>query len=235
MQALQRAALRVFGRSKINSTYSQEFFDGQQGGSRASADVIVPMIIAETGAKTVVDVGCGTGTWAAAFKENGCEVLGIDGDYVPRRSLQIPEKLFRPVDLNNPPPADEIGKFDLAVSLEVAEHLDPSNGPKFVDFLTSLAPTILFSAAIPGQGGKGHVNERWQSRWIADFAERGFAYRDIIRPRIWDDGRVKPWYAQNAFLLAKSGEAATSEMPLDVVHPRTFMRTHRHRKQLFSE
>lgn len=224
---------RLLGRSTSDTTYSQEFFSGQQDGSRASADVIASLVLAETGAKSVVDVGCGVGTWAAAFRANGCTVLGIDGDYVPRDDLHIPADLFRPIDLNHPPAADEIGLFDLAVSLEVAEHLHPSSELSFLDFLTSLAPQILFSAAIPGQGGKGHINERWQSHWIGDFAKRGFVCRDVIRPQVWKDDRVKHWYAQNAFLFVKADQPVLSSFPLDVVHPRTFMRNHRRRKELF--
>ncbi|MGN6773439.1 MAG: class I SAM-dependent methyltransferase [Rhizobiaceae bacterium] len=224
----------LLNRSNPSEIYSPQFFAGQRDGSRSSADVIATMVLEDTGAKSVIDVGCGVGTWAAAFMTLGCEVLGIDGDYVERQALHIPADRFRPTNLNRPPP-EGVSKFDLAVSLEVAEHLDPSTEEDFLSFLTSLAPAILFSAAIPGQGGKGHVNERWQSHWVHKFKQRGFACHDTIRQRVWNDGRVKPWYAQNTFLFVKDGAPIHSHLPLDVVHPKTFMKNHRLRRKLFAK
>jgi SAM-dependent methyltransferase len=173
----------------------------------------------------VVDVGCGVGTWAMAFKDRGCNVIGLDGDYVREEDLYISPDEFRAVDLNHPP-TGELGTFDLAVSLEVAEHLKPSSEARFLDFLASLAPSILFSAAIPGQGGKGHFNEQWQSHWIAEFHSRGMACLDVVRPEVWNNPAVKPWYAQNTFLFSRADKDEMA-MPADVIHPGTFMRAHK--------
>jgi hypothetical protein len=80
--------------------------------------------------------------------------------------------------------------FDLAVSLEVAEHLPPERGEGFVEDLCRLAPVVLFSAAVPGQGDPkhtGHLNERWQSYWASLFHERGYERAECVRPAIWED------------------------------------------------
>jgi hypothetical protein len=72
-----------------------------------------------------------------------------------------------------------------------------------VRLLTEAAPVILFSAALPGQGGTHHVNERWPGYWRDWFAGRGFVRLDPIRPRVWRDRRVEWWYQQNVYLFVK--------------------------------
>jgi hypothetical protein len=119
------------------------------------------------------------------------------------------------------------------MSLEVAEHIPRSRAPDFVDNLVELAPVVLFSAAIPRQGGVGHVNEQWQEYWAEIFARRGYAWVDCIRGRIWSDESIPRWYRQNMLLFAS--EAAIAENPalaterersrncvLSLVHPESY-------------
>lgn len=90
---------------------------------------------------SVVDVGCGWGEWLWAARELGAErILGIDGDYIPRRNLMIRD--FVPLDLSQP--FSLADRFDLALSMEVAEHLPESSADQFVASLTALAPTWSF-------------------------------------------------------------------------------------------
>jgi hypothetical protein len=147
-----------------------------------------------------VDVGCGVGTWLRAWKEIGAHsVFVIDGEYVLAAALQIPGSNFAPMDLTRP---QSIGhRYDLAESLEVAEHLPPQAARPFVDFLCSLAPVVLFSAAIPFQGGTAHLNEKWPEYWAAMFFANGYEAFDPIRPAIWTHQDVEFWYAQNTFVF----------------------------------
>ncbi|MDW8444469.1 MAG: hypothetical protein RML45_09315 [Acetobacteraceae bacterium] len=128
-------------------------------------------------------------------------------------------------------PIDLDRRFDLALSLEVAEHLPPERAAGFVADLVRLAPAVLFSAAIPLQGGTNHVNERWQAFWAGLFASHGYRAFDVIRPRVWDDPRVEPWYRQNTVLFLADGHPETERVakaerdaprPLSVVHPAVF-------------
>ena len=124
-------------------------------------------------------------------------------------------------------------KYHLAISLEVAEHISAKNAAKFVDSLTSAAGFILFSAAIPFQGGTGHVNEQWPDYWVSLFANRGFVTLDLIRDKIWNDGQIPSWYRQNILLFVKeeelhrvaAGEADVNrgKAPLSMVHPDTYL------------
>ena len=124
--------------------------------------------------KSVVDVGCGDGSWLFVLQEDygKDDILGIDGPWIHEDQLNIPKECFLRAPLDESLPIDR--KFDMAISLEVAEHLPEARAEGFVEDLTRLAPLVLFSAAVPGQGGTNHVNEQWQDYWIALFGARGF-------------------------------------------------------------
>ena len=215
--------------SNPNQSATAYHYDSSAAGVRAtrrSASVIVPMLLELARPASVVDVGCGLGDWLAEFRRLGCsQVLGLDGAWVPREHLQIPLADFRVQELGTPLPT--FGKFDLATSFEVAEHVIESAGTELVRFLTDTANLVAFSAAVPGQGGYMHVNERWQSHWITKFAARGYSAYDVIRPRIWANENCCWWYRQNLLLFATDAEAARLNLQkqpffADAVHPRLY-------------
>jgi len=228
----------------VERRYDGEFYDEIDEWSRQSAAAIVPWIVSAIAPASVVDVGCGRGAWLAAFKPCGIvDVLGLDGDYVDLATLHIASDEFRAVDLSAPPVLDRT--FDLAVSLEVAEHLPETSADSFVRFLTDAAPVVLFSGAIPGQGGVHHVNEQWPSYWAHRFQAHGHQPIDAIRPRFWNDSRVGYFFAQNAMVYARGDLAAEVAMrlgssfdpgrePLALVHPKmleTIVQQSRDRRQ----
>ncbi len=166
-------------------------------GSLQSAEVVVPLVLALTRPRSVIDVGCGRGAWLRAFRNGGVKsIRGIDGDYVDAASLLIPQECFSAVDLNKP--FELSGRYDLAVCLEVAEHLPAAMANVLVQQLTAVAPLILFSAAITGQGGTNHVNERPPSYWRELFEAHGFMLFDPIRPTILTDSRIE-WLLQTEY------------------------------------
>jgi SAM-dependent methyltransferase len=203
--------------------YDGSFFESQSQTSRRSAERIVPIVTEALRPRSVVDVGCGVGTWLAAFIASGVDdVLGIDGDYVSLAQLQIPAEKFQPLDLRKPLRIER--RFDLAMSLEVAEHLPAARSESLIADLVRLAPAVLFSAAIPGQGGNDHINERWQHEWAAMFATHDFRPVDMVRAPVWSDPNVAFWYAQNT-LLYVSPEIDLGDdrsLPLQIVHPQQF-------------
>lgn len=194
----------------MQSTYSADFYADQQGGSYRTAQRVLPWLQKFLAARSVLDVGCGVGTWLKVFKEMGVDdVLGVDGDYVGAEQLQIPSSQFSAHDLGKP--LDLNRRFDLAMSLEVAEHLPPQSAEGFIRSICAHAPVVLFSAAIPEQGGTNHVNEQWPAYWIGLFAECSFVCHDCIRPFFWNDERVEFWYAQNMMLFCQpTSPVATS-------------------------
>jgi SAM-dependent methyltransferase len=186
--------------SQSTTLYDSAFYAGQSDGSVRSARIIVPMLLAHVQPRSVVDVGCGIGTWLRAFQEAGVtDVDGYDGDYVDQATLMIDRSRFHPADLRG---AWQLPRrYDLAVSLEVAEHLPRQDAEAFVRRLTNAAPMVLFSAAIPGQGGTGHLNEQWQDYWRALFRDEDFLPVDLIRPQIWGLDEVEFWYQANIILF----------------------------------
>jgi SAM-dependent methyltransferase len=239
VELLERAWTR--GRSLLDDglTYDAQFYERQVAGSIASARVAVPLVHDLVRPASVVDLGCGLGGWLSAFAAQGVtDLLGLDGDYVDRSRLVISVEQFRPQDLTAPVNPKEIGRrFDLAMSVEVAEHLPASAADTFVASLTSLAPIVLFSAAIPFQGGSDHINEQWPAYWAERFARHGYRAIDVLREKLWNDDRVCWWYAQNLLLYAaeeriaadpRLAEAAarTPQPPLALVHPKKYLLSH---------
>jgi SAM-dependent methyltransferase len=151
---------------------------------------MAPLVLQLLPVRSVVDVGCGDGSWLAVFRELGVdEILGVDGEYIDREILQIPQDCFQAVDLSKP---FDLGRvFDLAISLEVAEHLPSESAPVFVESLTRAAPLVLFSAAIPFQGGVHHVNEQWPDKWAGLFRGHDYVPVDFLRKRIWRNDAVE--------------------------------------------
>ena len=213
--------------------YSPEYFSSIRSLSRASAEVVAPLVMKLLRPCRVVDVGCGTGAWAAAFKAAGADdVLAIDGDYCDRASLEIAEREFLAADLTKPLILPD--RYDLAICLEVAEHLNSECACQLIESLTKLAPAVLFSAAVPFQGGEHHVNEQWPSYWISLFAERDYVALDLFRQQLWTNEEVAWWYVQNMMLFVHSEavdqfrqfQRLVPEMPSSVpslIHPRCWL------------
>lgn len=160
-------------------------------------------------ADSMVDVGCGVGTWlrVARDKHNVNTIVGLDGDYVPRQYLQIEGSCFIPSNLENYR-VDKIleklegkRKFDIAVCLEVAEHIKRKGARGFIDKLCRLSDMVIFSAAVPGQGGVAHVNEQRLSYWVDLFEKNNYQLYDIIRADIWNDKNIPVWYRNNVVIF----------------------------------
>lgn len=210
--------------ARINKArYGDAFYDVIREGSFRSASKVIPVLLSLIRPHSVVDVGCGSGTWLRVFQEKGVQdVFGIDGGKA--RRLEIPDESFREVNLAASFSLER--RFDLAVCMEVAEHLPPGRARSFVRDLSGLAPAILFSAAVPGQGGTHHVNEQWPDYWAKIFSEFGYLAFDSLRPRLWNDDAIEWWYRQNMVLYLQPQVAAqsglpveTSVVPLSLIHP----------------
>jgi len=183
--------------------YSSDFYDYIDAGSRASAREVARLLLGELRIASLLDVGAGHGAWAAEWLAAGvADVIAVDGDYVERDQLAIPADRFVAHDLATP--LDLNRRFDLVQSLEVAEHLPASKAGLFIDNLVAHGDVILFSAAVPHQGGEHHVNEQPPEYWRRRFIDRGYAAFDFIRPALAGKAHVKPWYRFNSYLYANA-------------------------------
>lgn len=203
------------------TVYSKVFYAVQRFGSRRSAEVILPIVLDAVHPKSIVDVGCGVGTWLAVARQLGVpETVGLEGTWVLGLPLADPALEIRGTDLEKP--IEITKRFDLVTCMEVAEHLTPSRAESFVAELCRLSDNVFFSAAIPWQGGTNHLNERPQSYWAGLFAAQGFGARDIVRPQVWGDGRASYWYRQNSILYTKDAQTDPS-LVFDRKHPLHFL------------
>ncbi len=192
---------------------------------------IVPYLINKFNPASVVDVGCGLGTFLHVFQENGIkEIMGIDGSWVNKSDLYIPENRFYVQDLELNFSMDK--KFDLVLCLEVAEHLSESSADILVDNLIRLGDIIVFSAAIINQGGQNHINEQPFDYWMIKFAKKGFRFYDVFREYFWNNSSINGWYKQNMFLIVPEKfdlgsygfDIDTSKNIRQYVHPDIFNR-----------
>lgn len=226
--------------------YSEKFYAGIGEGSRSSALVILPIVFGLISPKRVADIGCGNGAWLNVCRELGVEhIVGVDGPWVTPDVLQIPVESFQSADLCAPLTLP--GSYDLVISVEAAEHLPESRAASFVADLVKLGKAVLFSGAIPRQGGDRHINEQWQDYWAQHFVAHDYVAVDCVRPAVWSDSRVAYWYAQNLILYVPKSSLAsnpalreahgrTDFRQLSIVHPQLFvMRSRRSKLKLWVE
>lgn len=190
------------------AVYTPSWRERIRPGVQSSAEQLVPLLTDRYRPSTVVDVGCGEGWFCRQFEQGGASrVVGVDGPWTNAAVT---------VDFDRPPYPD-LGRFELAVCLEVAEHVTEDHADEFVVWLVSLAPIVVFSAAVPGQGGEGHVNEQPPGYWAALFASHGYGGSGALRWEVWDDRRICWWYRQNLVVFGDHG------LPADgcpyVIHP----------------
>jgi SAM-dependent methyltransferase len=190
----------------------------------AAAEAVLPILFEKYKPISVLDVGCGLGNWAAIAKKMGVpKILGIDGYYVNKSLLKINQEEFLAIDLKES--FDLKHQFDLVICLEVAEHLPIESSEVLVKSLINHSEVILFSAAIPGQGGQFHINEQWPSFWQQLFEKNGYEMIDFFRNKIWNNSQIDPWYRQNLFLVVKKGHSLSSGINLEIqsyIHPELF-------------
>ncbi len=190
---------------------------------------IVPLLMNLFHPNSVIDVGCGIGTFLHEFQSHGAKKIhGIDGVWANKDLLSkyIPLECFEEVDLEQPYHSKE--KYDLAICLEVVEHLKPETAPVIIETLVNLSDIVVFSAAIPHQGGMNHINEQWPSYWEHLFEKYDYKMIDIIRPAIWNNPDIFFWYKQNIFVVVKEPlvghflKKAYFSNPMNLIHPELY-------------
>ena len=192
----------------VQHEYDEQFFTVADGTAAESADGVIGWLSPVLKIGSVLDVGCARGVWLSRWTAHGtADIFGVDGPYISAANLHIPRDRFIAHDLNT---EIDLGRqFDLVQSLEVAEHLPAESAERFVDSLTRHGKLILFSAAIPGQGGEFHINEQPLDYWRTKFESRGYIVFDYLRPRVVDDSRIFFWYRHNTLLYAHDSIADT--------------------------
>lgn len=184
--------------------YDKAFYEGQSNTSYMSAKKIIYIFFKiYPNINSVLDVGCGVGTWLKVWLDNVPNIVikGVDCNELPNESLYVDRKNIDIVNLEKI--NVEYGKFDLVESLEVGEHLSEEASDQYVKYLCSSSDLILFSAALPKQTGDHHINEQYPEYWNKKFRAEGFECFDILRQIIWNDNDISWWYRQNIMIYAR--------------------------------
>ena len=203
------------------STYEESYYSRRKDLSFSSAQKILCILKDFYSFTSAVDFGCGTGTWLKACMELSCRTIqGFDG-FADPSSLCIPPECFSQKRLGEKIDLTKI--YDLAVCLEAAEHVEEKFSDLIVENLTNASKVILFSAALPGQGGTNHLNEQPPEFWQKKFMAHRYTQLDIIRPIIWDEPAVAWWYKQNIFLYVHAESIEALKLP---DHPNLFAQKH---------
>jgi len=200
-------------------TRMNRIFHHYEGFSTSSAGVLVPEILnilkaANRSARSIIDIGCGIGTFLNIFEKAGAKITGVDGEHVLAGALSwellFSKKHFVAMDLNaelaksgGVAIAQTLGHFDVALCLEVAEHLPEGRAADLVSLLCRMSDVIVWSAAIPGQTGENHYNEQYPAYWVKLFEKDGFVFLDPFRKKFWLNNRIEWWYRQNLFLVVR--------------------------------
>ena len=216
----------------LSDHYDEGCYSNHREGMCRSAETVLGLLYDFYKPRSIIDVGCGQGAWLASAESFGATALkGLDGDWIKEEGLLSKNIDFLPVNFDSVMPTLNI-KYDLCISLEVAEHLSEENAKHFVEFLCNVSDVVLFSAAIKDQGGENHINEQWQSYWIDLFESNGYKCFDLFRPKLWNNASVDWWYRQNIFLFVDLNNSSLHEKALrglekpifDIVHPVVYER-----------
>ena len=153
--------------------------------------------------KSVVDFGCASGYYLEGFKKAGATVKGFE--YLLENSLEFVSKDMEPfIEEGNVMEPIDCGTFDLSMSIEVAEHLLPEKSDIFINNLVKASNKyILFTAAPPGQGGTGHINEQPAKFWIDKFAAKGFVLSSEDVSKVQDLFKGLPFYNKYTRLIKR--------------------------------
>lgn len=164
-----------------------------------SAKIIIPFLIELVHPKRALDVGCGAGAWALEFLNHGVDAVGID-HFVDKKQVLLDKAQYRDIDLTS---SFDLGHFDIAVCMEVAEHIHDMYSRHLVDLLCKHSDVVLFSAAIPYQGGFHHINEQPPEYWKWRFQNNEYVCLDNIRAACWYNDNINPYYRNNMYLYVR--------------------------------
>ena len=182
--------------------YDYAFQNMAATGSAYASRRIISAVRTFLPVRSVIDIGCARGTWLREWQAQAVDdVVGLDGDYVDGSTLEIDPQCFVVSDLTEP---FNLGRrFDLAQSLEVAEHLPPARAGTFVADVVAHAPVVLFSAATRGQGGENHLNEQAGAYWQRLFLDHDYVAVDCLRPLLIGEKKIPAWYRYNIMLYVQ--------------------------------
>ncbi|MEQ9219049.1 MAG: class I SAM-dependent methyltransferase [Cyclobacteriaceae bacterium] len=169
----------------------------------------------------ILEIGCGQGQLSKALAKSGAQIIAIDGFSEPDFG-DYPNISFYQVDLNDIEKTHQFidgleDHFDLTISMEVAEHLDPKVNKHLVDWLTKKTDHVVFSAGVTGQGGEGHINCQDRDFWYRLITEQGFHLNGFLRSEFRENHGIRPWYKLNALDFSRKKSVEDPKLIFDLI------------------
>ena len=205
-------------------SYRYSFYKNRTAATSSASDIILRTIAKSfSDINLVYDIGCGSGAWLEAaddiFKPD--KLIGLEGEWLPEKILKKVDNKkisIKKGNLNSDLFLSNVTECDLIICLEVLEHLQ-ENTVKFIcEKIFKKARYILFSAALPFQGGNGHITERPLSFYVELMNQNGYGCKDKLREKIWNNDKIPFWYRQNIVLFERGAKNNLS-FPIDIGHP----------------
>jgi SAM-dependent methyltransferase len=191
--------------------YNGSFYDEADAVQNPMYDRLADALYELLQPRSAVDVGCGTGRILSKLSDRGVLVRGVEGSrHAISRSPVADVIVRRNLERGVP----NLGRFDLCICVEVAEHLPPRAAKTLVGGLTSLSDRVLFTAAIPGQGGVHHVNEQPQLYWIELFRRKGFEPSPLAAALVRELTEIDEprWLRENLLVFERTRDPSLSRL-----------------------
>ncbi len=187
--------------------YDKKFYDscGRQEVKHRISRIIVASLVEKFKPTSIVDIGCGDGVYLQEFSRFA-KATGFDNSDEALKRCRKKGLNARKLNLLNRN-LPTLGKYDLVVCFEVAEHIPNYASDRLVSLLASCGDTIVFTAAPPGQGGYYHINEQPYDFWVAKFQQIGFmpAYADMdYLKKSWSERDVAIHMIKNLFVFKRN-------------------------------
>ena len=187
--------------------YNKTYYTYVDKMARESADTIAEVIISNYSPKSVIDIGCGTGAAMDSLRRRGVAVYGLEYSSHALAMCKARGLDVEKYDIESGKMPEISMRFDVVLCAEVAEHVKPEFADALVSLASQFADRVLFTAAVPGQGGGvDHVNEQPNSYWVQKFALLGYTYLEeaSLQNRVYlQNMKSASFYAQNLMLFKK--------------------------------
>jgi SAM-dependent methyltransferase len=191
--------------------YDDDFYRGNQDEGLKLAEWFVPLLRDTFQFQSLLDVGCGTGHYLLACQKSGvADVFGIEGSPHAFKHLLVANSLVVKHDLRQPYTFNR--RWDVVLSIEVAEHIDDVDTGNYVKILCDGGDIVIITAAPLGQGGTRHINEHSREWWTEKFAVAGYGYDKESTEKLIQGSRkakaankhVTSWFEPNIMVFRRT-------------------------------
>lgn len=198
---LIRLKIKILGLNDLKTLYDAEFYNFSKEEVSKFVSSFVDIIIKEFNPKSVADIGCGIGLYVNEFDKRGVEAVGYDGSPYAIKNSVTRKGLLKIGDIRKNLNFDK--KYDIVLSIEVAEHIPTKCSDIFVNTLTKCSDVIILTAAQKGQGGTDHINEQPRYFWIKKFEKKNFNFNKSLSEKLSFKMKEKgvPWWIHGNLMI----------------------------------